>query len=174
MPGAAPVAAVVGGVVRGIGTLVKYLVSYVGEGDDVPGLAAMIPGGPFVTDLNDNQPSQPGPGTNWYVVSSNFHVCLLDDSHRPPEFPSELAVRLGEGFVDGIFDGGNDLVVDTDSMSAIGPPTGGYVRDALVLGTNDVVNHVNYFTQLRVIGRIAGGYPSASVPRATKRTFPPG
>ena len=37
VPGGAPVAAVVGGVVRGIAALVKYLVSYAAEGDDVPG-----------------------------------------------------------------------------------------------------------------------------------------
>ena len=62
VPGGAPVAAVVGGVVRGIGALVKHLVSYAAEGDDVPGLAAMIPGGPFVTELNREQPGQPGSG----------------------------------------------------------------------------------------------------------------
>jgi biotin carboxyl carrier protein len=156
VPGGAPVGAVVGGVVRGLGALVKYLVSYAAESDDVPGLAAMIPGGAFVTDLNGDQPGQPSPGTNWHVVSSNFHVSLLDDSHRPPEFPKELVVRLGEGFVDGLFEGDNDLVVDTASMSAIGPPSGGYVKDTLAFGTNDEVYHTNYFSQLRVIEAIAG------------------
>ena len=133
VPGGAPVAAVVGGVVRGIGALVKHLVSYAAEGDDVPGLAAMIPGGPFVTDLNGSSPASRGPGTNWHVVSSNFHVSLSDGSHRPPEFPRELVVRLGEGFVDRLFEGDNDLVVDTASMSAIGPASGGYVKDVLDL-----------------------------------------
>ncbi|WP_404388321.1 CHAT domain-containing protein [Humibacillus xanthopallidus] len=159
VPGGAPVAAVVGGVVRGIGALVKHLVSYAAEGDDVPGLAAMIPGGPFVTELNGEQPGQPGPGTSWHVVSSNFHVSLGDGSHRPPEFPKELVVRLGEGFVDGLFEGDNDLVVDTASMSAIGPASGGYVKDSLAFGTNDEVYHTNYFSQLRVIEAIAGWLP---------------
>ncbi|HET8988514.1 MAG TPA: caspase family protein, partial [Humibacillus sp.] len=159
IPGGGPVAAVVSGVVRGIGALVKYLVSYAAEGDDVPGLAAMMPGGPFVTELNGEQPGQPAPGTNWHVVSSNFHVSLLDGSHRPPEFPKELAVRLGEGFVDGLFEGDNDLVVDTASMSAIGPASGGYVKDSLAFGTNDEVYHTNYFGQLRVIEAIRGWLP---------------
>lgn len=183
LPGGAPVAAVVGGVVSGIGALVKYLVSYVANGDDVPGLAAMIPGGPFVTDLNGDQPGQPAPGTHWHVVSSDFHVSLLDGSHRPPEFPKELAVRLGEGFVDGLFEGDNDLVVDTASMSAIGPPSGGYVEDALALGTNDAVYHTNYFGQLGVIEAIgrwlplvrgAGGGPETAVgaPAAAPPTSP--
>jgi len=159
VPGGAPFAAVVSGVVRGLGALVKYLVSYAAGDDGVPGLAAMTPDGPFVTTLNEDQPGQPRPGTSWYVVSSDFHVSLLDDHHNPPEFPRELAVRLAEGFVDGIFKGRNDLVVDTDSMSAIGLPTGGYVRDTFALGTNDVVYHVNYFSQLSVIGAISQWLP---------------
>ena len=62
VPGGAPFAAVVGGVVRGVGALVKYLVSYAAGDDGVPGLAAMTPGGPFVTTLNGDQPGQPRPG----------------------------------------------------------------------------------------------------------------
>ncbi len=151
MPGAAPVAAIVGGVVQGIGALVKYLVSYAGDKDGVPGLAAMMPGKAFVTDINEEQPGQPTPGTSWFVVSSNFHVSLTDDSHNPPEFPRELVVRLKEGFVDQLFEADNDLVVDTASMSAIGPPTRGFVADELALGTNDVVFHSNYFSQDRVV-----------------------
>ena len=159
VPGGAPFAAIVSGVVRGIGALVKYLVSYAADGDGVPGLAAMRPDGPFVSRINEDQQGQPGPGTNWFVVSSDFHVSLFDDHHNPPEFPRELAVRLAEGFVDGLFRGGNDLVVDTDAMAAIGGPSGGYVRDTFSLGTNDVVHHVNYFSQLSVIGAISQWLP---------------
>ncbi|GEO30438.1 DUF7379 domain-containing protein [Terrabacter aerolatus] len=159
VPGGAPFGAVVSGVVSGVGALVKYLVSYAAGDDGVPGLAAMTPGGPFVTTLNEVQPGQPGPGTDWHVVSSDFHVSLFGDHHNPPEFPRELAVKLAEGFVDGLFHGRNDLVVDTDSMSAIGLPAGGYVRDSFALGTNDVVYHVNYFSQLSVIGAISQWLP---------------
>lgn len=158
-PGAAPLAAIVGGVVRGVGALVKYLASYAVDEDGVPGLAAMAPERAFVTTINRDQPGQPGPGTSWYVVSSDFHVSLFDDHHNPPEFPRELAVKLAEGFADGLFQGGNDLVVDTDSMAAIGGPSGGYVRDTFALGSNDVVHHVNYFSQLSVIGAISQWLP---------------
>lgn len=159
LPGGAPVAAVVAGVVKGIGALVKYLASYAGQDDGVPGLAAMVPDGPFVTDLNKAQPRQPAPGTNWFVIASNFHVELFDDSHRPPEFPRELVVKLAEGFVDELFEGDNDLVVDTASMSAIGLPVGGFVADARVFETNDRIYHTNYFSQLDVIEAIAGWLP---------------
>ncbi|MET0999515.1 MAG: CHAT domain-containing protein [Marmoricola sp.] len=159
IPGAAPVAVVVGGVVKGIGAFVKYLVSYAAEGDDVPGLKAMVPGGSFIKELNQTQPGQPGPGTNWFVVSSNFHVRLFDDHHNPPEFPRELAVKLAEGFVDRIFESDNDLVVDTASMPAIDRAVGGFVRDSFDLGENDVVYHTNYFSQLSVIEAMAGWLP---------------
>ena len=159
LPAAAPVSTVVGGVVRGIGAFVKYLVSYAAEGDDVPGLKAMVPGGAFVTRLNRTQPGQPGPGTRWYVVSSDFHVTLGAGSHRPEEFPRELAARLAEGFVDGLFEGPNDLVVDVASMGAIDLAVGGFVAGGESLGTNDRVYHLNYFTQLDVITAIAGWLP---------------
>ena len=99
------------------------------------------------------------PGTNWYVVSSNFHVKLFDDSHNPPEFPRELVVKLGEGFVDRLFGGANDLVVDVSSMDAIDAKVGGFVRDGLALGENDTVYHTNYFSQLKVIEALAGWLP---------------
>ena len=159
VPGGAPFAAIVSGVVRGVGALVKYLASYATDGDGVPGLAAMRPDGPFVSSLNQDQQGQPGRGSSWFVISSDFHVSLFDDHHNPPEFPRELAVRLAEGFADGLFRGSNDLVVDTDSMAAIGGPSGGYVRDVFDLGTNDVVHHVNYFSQLSVIGAISQWLP---------------
>jgi hypothetical protein len=156
LPGAAPVAAVVGGVVKGIGAFVKYLVSYAAKGDDVPGLNAMVPGGAFVEEINKTQQGQPGPGTSWYVVSSNFHVKLFDDSHHPPEFPRELVVKLGEGFVDKLFEGPNDLVVDVSSMDSIDAKVGGFVREVLELGENDTTYHTNYFSQGRVIEALSG------------------
>ncbi|HEU5144545.1 MAG TPA: CHAT domain-containing protein [Dermatophilaceae bacterium] len=155
LPGSAPVATIVGGVVRGIGAFVKYLVAYAAGKDGVPGLAAMVPDAEFVTELNRTQPGQPGPGTHWYVVSSNFHVELSDDHHSPPEFPRELVARLSEGFVDQIFEADNDLVVDTASMSAIGLPDGGFVADSLEFGTNETVYHGNYFGQDEVGRQLA-------------------
>ncbi len=116
----------------------------------------MVPGGAFVEEINKTQQGQPGPGTNWYVVSSNFHVKLFDDSHHPPEFPRELVVKLGEGFVDKLFGGPNDLVVDVSSMDAIDAKAGGFVREVLALGENDITYHTNYFSQPRVIEALAG------------------
>ncbi|NUR16479.1 MAG: hypothetical protein HOQ13_09220, partial [Dermatophilaceae bacterium] len=158
VPGGAAFGAIVGGVVRGVGALVKYLASCAAGDDGVPGLAAMRPGGAFVTALDAVRPARRENEASWYVVTSDFHVSLFDDHHNPPEFPRELAVRLAEGFVDGLFEGRNDLVVDTDSMSTVGG-SGLRVSGTCALGTNDVVHHVNYFAQLRVIGQISQWLP---------------
>lgn len=159
LPAAAPVATVLGGAVRGIGAFVKYLVSYAATSDVVPGLKAMVPGGAFVTRLNQTQPDQPGPGTSWYVVSSDFHVDVLNGTYLPEEFPRELAAELAEGFVDPIFRGPNDLVVDVSSMGAIDLAVGGFVAGREALGANDRVYHTNYFTQPDVIAAIGGWLP---------------
>ena len=113
------------------------------------------------------------------MVSSNFHVSLFDDSHNPPEFPKELAVKFAEGFVDQLFEGDNDLVVDVDSMSAIGLPGGGFVSDEFALGENDGVYHNNYFAQVSVMEAIAGWLPlglgagGGTRPAGAPRRFPP-
>ena len=145
LPGGGPVAALVVDAVRGIGALVRWLASFATDPYSVPGIAAMVPEGPFVTDLNGDQHGQPRPGTPWFVVSSDFEVTVDD---HPPEFPAAVVARLVDGVVDQVITGPNDLVVDVESMSAIDlPHGGGYVRDALALPTNSTVYHTNYFTQ---------------------------
>jgi len=155
VPGAAPVAAVIAGVVKGLGAFVKYLGAYAVEQDGVPGLAAMRPGGPFVTGINGSQPGQPASGTPWFVGKSDFHVTLGDVEHSPREFPRALAVRLAEGVVDEVFKGPNDLVVDCESMGSIDAAVGGFVADTFDFGTNDVVYHGNYFLQPDFVHRMA-------------------
>ena len=90
--------------------------------DSVPGIAAMVPDGPFVADLNADQRGQPRSGTPWFVVSSDFMATVGD---HPPEIPVAVVTRLVDGVVDHVFTGPNDLVVDVDSMSAIDLPHGG-------------------------------------------------
>ncbi|MEP6651074.1 MAG: CHAT domain-containing protein [Lapillicoccus sp.] len=145
LPGGTPIAAVVVGAVRGIGALVRWLASYATDPDSVPGIAAMVPDGPFVTKLNEDQRGQPRSGTPWFVVSSDFEVTVKE---HPPEIPAAVVERLVDGVVDQVIPGDNDLVVDVDSMSAIDlSHGGGYVRNALTLSVNSTVYHTNYFSQ---------------------------
>ena len=150
--GSAPAAEIVGGLVRGIGAFVRYLVSAATVTEmRIPGLAAMEPGGPFITAINATQPGQPAPGTPWYVVSSDFEPALFDDRHEPPELPRELVARLADGLVDTLMGTRNDLVVDTASMSSVDLPSGGgFIKDSLAFGTNGTVYHLNYFIQPQV------------------------
>lgn len=150
--GVAPADEIVGGLVRGIGAFVKYLVSAATVMEmKIPGLAAMEPDGPFITAINATQPGQPSPGTPWYVLSSDFEPALFDDRHEPPELPRELVAKLADGLVDKLMGTRNDLVVDTASMSSVDLPSGGgFIKDSLAFGTNAVVHHLNYFIQPQV------------------------
>jgi hypothetical protein len=148
LPGGGAVASAALGALRGIGALVKWLASFATDPDSVPGIAAMVPDGPFVKTINEDQPGQPRPGTPWFVVSSDFEATVA--SH-PREIPAAVISRLVNGVVDQVFDSANDLVVDDDSMRAIDlAHGGGYVRDELALGANSVVYHTNYFAQSAV------------------------
>lgn len=133
---------------RAIGALVKWLASFATDPDSVPGIAAMVPDGPFVTALNADQPGQPRPGTPWFVVSSDFVATLAD---HPPELPDAVVVEIVDGIVDRVIQGPNDLVVDVASMGAIDlPHGGGYVRGQYAYPPNSTVYHTNYMMQPEV------------------------
>ena len=149
--GAAPAALILDGLVAGLGAFVKFLVLAAITDRGIPGLAAMEPDGPFITDINGTQPGQPVAGTPWYVVSSDFEVTLIDDTQQPPVLPPELVAKLADGLADQLMGVQNDLIVNTASMGAIDLPSGGgFVKDSLSFGTNGVVHHLNYFSQPKV------------------------
>ncbi|MDQ1538287.1 MAG: hypothetical protein QOE58_2680 [Actinomycetota bacterium] len=143
------------GMLTGIGVLIKYLVMDILTKRQVPGIAAMDPDGPFITGINGTQPGQPVAATTpWHVVSSDFEPKIpdgADDTHEPIELPRELALKTADGLADRLIGDKNDLVVDTASMSAVDLPSGGgFIKESLVLGTNSVVYHLNYFIQPNV------------------------
>jgi hypothetical protein len=167
--GAAPAAAVVAGLVKGIGAFVKYLVSTSVADRRIPGLAAMEPDGPFITEINRTQPGQPVAGTPWYVVSSDFEVKLFDDRHEPPELPRQLVAMLADGLVDRLMGAKNDLVVDTASMGSVDLPSGGgFIKDSLSFGTNGVVYHLNYFIQPKVCRALMDWLQVGGPPRSVE------
>ena len=147
-PGGGPVATAAVGALRAVGALVKWLASFATDPDSVPGIAAMVPDGPFVTTLNADQPGQPRPGTPWFVVSSDFEATVAD---HPPELPDAVVVEIVDGIVNRVIQGPNDLVVDVASMSAIDlPHGGGYVRGQYAYPPNSTVYHTNYLVQPEV------------------------
>ncbi|GAB2963044.1 DUF7379 domain-containing protein [Saccharothrix stipae] len=150
VPSTQVVAAVLGGLVRGLGAFVKYLASYAADDEDggVPGLAAMRPTGSFVRKLNGTQPGQPAPSdTPWYVVTTDFEPKLGGGAK---ELPGRLLAVLADGVADRLMGKANDLVVDTASMSAIDAEVGGFVKDGHHFGRNGIVYHTVYFTRPEV------------------------
>ncbi len=170
LTGSAPVAEIVGGVVKSLGAFVKYLVEAAVTDRRVPGLAAMEPDGKFVRMLNEAQPGQPGAGTPWYAVSSDFEPKLFASGAGTPELPRRLLDALTDGLVDQLMGVQNDLVVHTSSMAAIDLGSGGgFVKETLDFGANGVVYHLNYFVQPQVTTALAawlevGGPVAPAVP----------
>lgn len=140
-------AAILGAGLKGVGALVKYLAGYAVDGGEIPGLAAMEPGGDFLAGLNRPQPGQPGPARAWFAVISDFHATGDAPGQPPPEFPAALAHWLAEGVVDDILDQANDLVVDTASMTLVDGRPFTFFRDGVDFGSNPTVYHLNYFLQ---------------------------
>lgn len=146
-------AIVVGGVIQGVGALVKYLVGALVTDKDAPGLAAMEPDGDFVTRINETQPGQPDPQhSTYFAVTSDFESRGAGEG--PTEMPPRLLMMLADGFIDRLFGASNDLVVDVESMSAIDPKVGGFVDDTLDFGANRLVYHCNYFVRPELVAAL--------------------
>lgn len=159
---AAPAAIIVRESIDTLGALVKVLVTQALKDDAVPGLAAMVPDGRFVTELNQLQPGQPGAAESlYYAVSSDFDVQGILGGGGPPEFPARLARWLADAVVDAVTRESNDLVVNTRSMTMIDPDFGTFIKDRLHFDRNPHVYHTNYFTREEVV-------------RALSRWFSPG
>ena len=135
-----------------LGALVKVIVTHALEDDAVPGLAAMVPGGRFVTDLNQMQPGQPGAAESlYYAVSSDFDVQGILGGGGPPEFPARLGRWAADALADAAMREPNDLVVNTRSMTMIDPDFGTFIKDHLHFDRNPHVYHTNYFTREEVV-----------------------
>jgi CHAT domain-containing protein/uncharacterized protein associated with vWA-MoxR-VMAP ternary system len=144
------------GAVSGVGAFVKYLVAAALDARDVPGLAAMDPGGTFVRQINETQPGQLGPeASHNFVITSDFEA--RGPETGPRELPPRLLAFLADAIIDGVFKGaGNDLVVDVEAMSEIDPQAGQFVDDRFDFGANGSVYHCNYFLRDEVAAAIEG------------------
>lgn len=146
IPQAQLFASITGGVIQGVGALVKYLIDELVIDKGAPGLAAMEPDGDFVTNINRTQPGQPDPQhSSYFAVTSNFES--RGTGEGPREMPPAFLMMLADGFVDRLFDTSNDLVVDIGSMGAIDPIVGGFIDGTFDFGSNRLVYHCNYFSQ---------------------------
>lgn len=147
---AAGASGIVAGVIRGLGSLVKYLAHVAVEDRSVPGLAAMLPGGEFVRLLNEENTGQPKPEElAYYAITSDFEY-----SSSTTEISGlgwRFLARLADGAVDQFMHGRpNDLVVHTASMSEVDPGTPDLLKGIRALGHNTQVYHLVYFAHPEV------------------------
>jgi hypothetical protein len=139
---------VFGELIQGLGALAKLLATQAVTNGDVPGLAAMEPDGPFITELNRVQTGQPTADTTYYcAVTSELEVRLLGDGAVPTEFSRRLAMTLIDRVADRLFGVANDLVVDTGSMTAIDRTAADFIKDQFAFGKTALVYHTVYFAQ---------------------------
>jgi len=145
-------AAVLSEVLEGVSKLVKYLaVEAVTEGG-VPGLAAMQPGGEFLRSLA--QPLAGAANPECRVVASSFDLAWgrANVEDGATSLTRELMLHLADGFSDQLMATANDLVVHTESMSALGENP---VVERLALGQSERVHHLCYFATAAVARRLA-------------------
>ena len=173
VPGAQGVGTIAGGVIRGVGVLVKALASGAITDKLVPGLAAMEPDGEFVTTINKQQAGQPtAADAQYFAVMSDFEAGKALSAGGTPELPPKLLMRIADWGADELYGEANDLVVHVRSMTQIDPGLGDFVKGKLDYGTNGVVYHTNYFTRDATAARLIEwfGLPGAAPPkRAPKR-----
>lgn len=148
IPGVGVVPQLLSEAIRGLGSLLKILATTAVNDDAVPGLAAMDPAGPFVSDLNRKQPGQPTPGQVYYcAVTSNFDPDTARTEGDSHVLPTGLLLMLADKAADALYGKPNDLVVHVASMTQIDVTIGRYVREQFDYGTNGTVHHCAYFSQ---------------------------
>ena len=144
-----------GGMIRGLGAFAKYLATSVSNAK-IPGLSAMEPGGPFVTEINKIQEGQPRPeNIDYYAVTSEFDIKAASEGPSPG-IPKRMMLSLGGGIVDQLMGEPNDLVVNTASMTTIDPDLNGLVKQECAFGINGQVYHTVYFLQPATVKALHG------------------
>lgn len=152
--GAAATASLGAPLLAGAAGLMKVLVSITGLGARTPladAAVAMVPGLAAQARVGNNHELRhlragvAAGGPALYAVRANFEP-------RDPAWafwrhftrPGQVLLDWG---ADRVFDGPNDLVVDTESMTSLGDAVAVPARHLLDFGATDRVHHCNYFSQ---------------------------
>ena len=156
IPQATAFATVMAEVIKGIGAFVKYLASYIVDGDGVPGIAAMEPDGEVVTTLNRLTPGSSGLVLPHYcAVTGDFDPGLASgDGAVAAELPPSLLMKLADGLVDRLMGEDNDLVVNTASMTMLNPAARLTIDECHALGAQGQTYHTTYFRRRDVIEKL--------------------
>lgn len=155
LPGGAPAGAILKEAVSSLGEFVRQFTQAGLDPKLAPGLAAMRPDEAFVNALNQAQPSQfPADKSIYRVITSSFAPKLLATQGAPGELPKRLVELLADGFMDQLIGEPHDLVVHTDSMSAIDRGAGDFVVDRVDFPDSTFIYHTNYFARPEVVNAL--------------------
>jgi hypothetical protein len=141
--------------VQGLGALVKRMATEVLAEGRVPGLAAMDPRGPFIRTINETQPGQPDFARSYYCAVTAVFAPRLEGDHEPRELSRRLLLWVTGRWLAQLMGASHDLVVNTESMMAIDPGVGVFVKDRLEFGETPHVYHTIYFTRPEVTDALA-------------------
>ena len=142
------------------GKLVQVVVSATGALARTPlvdGLVALVPGLSGQSAVENNHEIDRlrlGPcavDPQYYAVQSNFET--PDPGWK--FWQNFRAMRAGDLAANAVFEGPNDLVVDTRFMTDLGVPNLRLADSPCDFGTSDTVWHCNYFRQPKTIGYLA-------------------
>lgn len=154
-PPAALVSTIVSQAVGSLGALVKALATAVLEEKHAPGLAAMVPAGAFVVNINKTQPGQPTAAESmYYAITSDFDVKGVKDGGA--ELPKGLVKWLADVVVDAEMKGvANDLVVNNASTITIDSGASAFIKDHKHFEKNPAIYHTVFFTRKEVAESLA-------------------
>lgn len=148
LAGAGAVEPLVTAALRTMGSFAQMLSQVAITERRVPGLAAMEPDGPLVTQLNSTVRTAEQ-ATRYFVVATDFNVAASSTS-----LAGRAALAVLNRVTDRLYDQvANDMVVPTASMSAFG--TAGQAEDIALIPDADGIYHTIYFTSDNVRKRIA-------------------
>jgi pimeloyl-ACP methyl ester carboxylesterase len=146
---AAPIFAVVESLLRVVASVTRWTA----KTPVIDGVIAMVPG-LFAMSRVGNNPElerllrqSPVNGNQYFAITSNFEP----DSPGWAFWRLFRKDRLAHVAADFVFDGENDLVVDTDSMTSLASKLGIPKSRTLSFKTSSVVHHLNYFQQAETI-----------------------
>lgn len=115
-------------------------------------ILAMVPGLSAQSRISNNLELRSLHQAN--TTATRYAAVLSDFMSESPGWEFWKYFRSGylsDKVMDILFDGANDLIVDTDSMIVLGPNENVPISRRLDFGTNDHVHHINYLDHPRTI-----------------------
>ncbi len=132
--------------IRTLGRFVQMFSEVAISDRRVPGLAAMEPGSPLVTALNETEAA---------LGSAAYHAITSSYEADGGVLPGAVGSFVLDRVTDALFNDPNDCVVDTGSMTMLGRQTA-RLGECFAFGDTAEVMHTSYFRSTRVAEELSG------------------